>query len=163
MPSERLEAIRDALETIRMANGGVLTRTAVVDAARSKRSPLHREFDWDDKSAAQKQRLDRAQELITWVVVTTVYKAQHTTAPMYVRNPRAKTGEQGHVSLTQEDLTREDARNIVLAEVDRCEYNIIRARSVAAVLEAEHRYPGLSTQLEQMLEALIRIRGELAA
>lgn len=44
-------------------HGGVTTRD-VVDAARSQNSPLHRYFEWDDKIAADKFRLETARAML---------------------------------------------------------------------------------------------------
>jgi hypothetical protein len=156
-----LDTIRDELEKIRKANGGRLRRADIVAAASHKRHPLHDEFDWNDKTAAHKHRLERAQELITLVVLTVTHRARQITSVMYVRDPRVQTGEQGHVALTQEDLTRDDSRQIVFNEVDRCAACISRARAVAEMLEA--RCPGIMVQLQKMLEELIKLRDDLAA
>jgi hypothetical protein len=54
----------EELERITKANGGVLKAEDVVDTARSKKSPLHEYFDWEDGEAAQKWRLHQARQLI---------------------------------------------------------------------------------------------------
>ena len=48
---------------------GVLKPKTVVDEARSKDSPIHDLFDWDDSSAGEKYRLWQARELIAYVTV----------------------------------------------------------------------------------------------
>lgn len=59
----------ERMEKIRARKGG-LTPAAVVQDARSDRSPLHHEFEWDDRRAAAMQRLSRAGELIRYIAVT---------------------------------------------------------------------------------------------
>lgn len=54
----------DELERIRLGAGGVLLTESVVDAARNPLSPLHDEFEWDDKKAAHAHRLDTARHII---------------------------------------------------------------------------------------------------
>lgn len=48
--------------------GGVTTRD-VVDAARSKNSPLHKYFEWNDKVAADKFRLRQANDMLSAIRV----------------------------------------------------------------------------------------------
>lgn len=43
---------------------GVVTPAGVLDAARTKTSPLHDFFEWDDSKAAEKYRLSQAMEMI---------------------------------------------------------------------------------------------------
>jgi hypothetical protein len=158
----RKDIIKDALEKIRRANNGRLTSEAVVRAATNPNHVLHREFEWDDRKAAAHQRLDRAQELIArYVTVVVIHKSMKIKAPFYVRDPEAGPHEQGHVALTSEHLDRVAATEIVLNEVERCESAITRARNIAGVLDKS--FPGLSDELEQMLEKLILIRRKLAA
>jgi hypothetical protein len=58
------QVIGEALETIRLENGGELHPHAVVADARDAKSPLHRYFEWDDKKAAEAHRMDQARALI---------------------------------------------------------------------------------------------------
>lgn len=59
------QKIGSALAKIAEENAGRLTPTAVVDAAQSPKSPLHRHFEWDDSKAAAAYRLDQARALIS--------------------------------------------------------------------------------------------------
>jgi hypothetical protein len=66
--SERVRAdpqlIGEALEAIRVENGGQLHPQAVVEGARNPESVLHSHFEWDDKKAAELHRTDQARALI---------------------------------------------------------------------------------------------------
>jgi hypothetical protein len=57
------EGAHKELEKIRKRQGN-LTPSAVVEKARSKSSPLHRHFEWDDVKAAEIQRNERARSMI---------------------------------------------------------------------------------------------------
>jgi len=57
------QAAGERLEKLRAKNNGLIPAT-VVDDARPKASPLHRFFEWDDTTAAQKHREQQARELI---------------------------------------------------------------------------------------------------
>lgn len=60
----------EELERIRVGHNGRLTQEAVVIAAKSKASPLHDAFEWNDKRAAHQYRLDQASYLIRSITVT---------------------------------------------------------------------------------------------
>lgn len=62
------QAIGESLEQI-AEKTGALTPGAVVDAARSPRSVLHRHFEWDDQKAAEQHRLMQARDLIASIHV----------------------------------------------------------------------------------------------
>jgi hypothetical protein len=58
------QQIGEALERIRLDNGGELHPRGVVEGARSPTSPLHRHFEWNDRKAAEAHRVDQARALI---------------------------------------------------------------------------------------------------
>jgi hypothetical protein len=70
------QVIGTSLEDIRNSNGGEIQPKAVVDAARSKKNPLHQHFEWDNLVAAEAFRLEQARELIRSVrIVDTSVKS----------------------------------------------------------------------------------------
>jgi hypothetical protein len=162
MSSERRNHIREELERIRQANGGILTADAVLEAAKDKKNVLHSEFIWEDKKAALVQRLERAREIIiTYATIVVINKSRVIKAPMYVRNPNAASDEQGHISINPDEIREDDARRVMLNELARCEAAIQRARNVTAVLATQ--YPNLDVELENLLAGLVRVREDLAA
>jgi len=60
--------IGPVLTRIEGRDGSIQTE-AVVEEASGKNSPLHDYFDWDDKSAARKHRLQQARVMIGAIVV----------------------------------------------------------------------------------------------
>jgi hypothetical protein len=65
---QRPSEIRDELHRLVHRHRGELRPEQVVEAAKSKDSPLHASFEWDDTEAAQQYRLDQARNLIRAVV-----------------------------------------------------------------------------------------------
>lgn len=59
------------LERLRKRHNEVLTPRIVVEDARSPASPLHPVFEWNDKRAAEKHRLEQAGYILRAVVVVT--------------------------------------------------------------------------------------------
>lgn len=76
----------DELERIREENNGLLTVTAVVEAAKDETSPLHKHFDWDDTHAAEKYREWQARALIQKCKIT-VENRPDTVIRAYVSVP----------------------------------------------------------------------------
>jgi hypothetical protein len=63
------QAVGERLESIR-AKQKALTPEIVLSDARSKNSPLHEFFEWDDGRAAERYRIDQAGHLIRSIAVT---------------------------------------------------------------------------------------------
>jgi hypothetical protein len=66
----------ERLERLRAKHGGLTAQIVVADA-RSMRSPLHDDFEWDDERAAHEFRLEQARDMLANV---TVRYEQHTEA-----------------------------------------------------------------------------------
>lgn len=62
----------DELERIRQKYNGRLLSAHIVTEAKDKESPLHPEFEWNDKKAAHFYRLDQAGSIIRNIVVVNV-------------------------------------------------------------------------------------------
>lgn len=69
-----MKGLREELQRLQKTHGQ-LTPQIVLTAARSPKSPLHMEFDWDDKVAGDQWRLDQATRLIKRVKVKFVDSA----------------------------------------------------------------------------------------
>lgn len=68
VPQEAAVEIRSVYER----TGGHGLPAAVLEAAKPKSSPLHRYFDWSDKSAAEAYRLTQAEDLVRRVRVRVI-------------------------------------------------------------------------------------------
>ena len=76
------QIIGGELERIREEHGG-LTAKIVVDEAKPKGSPLHNQFQWNDKKAAEEYRLQQARHLVA--AVTVVWKNDDGSKTQAVR------------------------------------------------------------------------------
>ncbi len=65
----KAQVLGEVLEKIREANGGELSAKLVVESATPKKSPLHRCFEWDNKTAADLYREDQARYIIRSIVI----------------------------------------------------------------------------------------------
>lgn len=71
-----------------------LTPAAVVDANRPEDAPLHKAFDWDDESAAEKYRLYQARNIINCILtVAEKENGEQTDTRAYVRLTEAESYE----------------------------------------------------------------------
>jgi hypothetical protein len=124
---------------------GLATPAAVVEAARDPSSELHFLFDWDDASAAQKQRLQTARMIIRSVV----YRVQsiganvndYTAAFVSVRETAEDDDEvqgtpdkQGYASITRV-LSEEKLRKQMTAALARDMGVLIRKMETIRALE----------------------------
>jgi hypothetical protein len=62
---------------------GVLTPENIVEAARSKKSVLHKAFEWDDSIAAEHYRLQQARTLINNIEVTIISDGEERNISVY--------------------------------------------------------------------------------
>lgn len=89
---------------------GKLTAESVLDSARSKRSPLHTRFEWNDTVAAHEYRLEQARQMIRLCV--TVVEGQTVRAFVHVRSA-------GTYAPTEEVMATTDWRDEVLRDFRR--------------------------------------------
>lgn len=145
--------ILKALQEIERANGA-LTPQAVVDAARCRSHPLHSCFEWDDKIAGEKYRLEQARALIRSVRVVIETQTLPIRTIYYVRDPRCSPEEQGYVSLPVLRSNAELARDAILQEFERAVAALKRAKALARAIEAEDVIDALIRQVVSGRDAL---------
>jgi len=97
----------ETIEAIKEKNCGQVTPDDVVSAARDEENPLHNVFDWDDASAANKQRLHIARLLIGSIVVT--YKHHESVRANYsVKIGSATSDKEKRAYVGIEEATKPD-------------------------------------------------------
>ena len=104
----------EELEQIRLDNDGLLTVSAVVEAARNEASALHKHFDWDDNSAAEKYREWQARTLIQKCRVT-LNDREETVIRAYVSVPTDR--KEGGYRAVHEVLEDSTMRESLLMEI----------------------------------------------
>lgn len=132
----KLNLIRVRLAKI-LATEGTLTPDAVLKDAKSVKSPLHDEFEWDDSVAAQSYRVTQARDLIARVRVEVITTTRTYKVPAYVRDPNAATDEQGYVSVVALKDDRSRAIDVLRNEAERTAALLQRTRDLAAALDLE--------------------------
>lgn len=102
LDSDRSREIVKALDVHKFEIGinRELTPAEIVEAARPPESLLHGFFDWNDKSAAEKQRLDTARRLIASVRLLT-FERGIMTFRAYVSIREAPADERRYERITR--------------------------------------------------------------
>lgn len=154
MTKEQKEAIAKRLEKLASLNGGRLTPDAVLQDARSKSSPLHDQFEWDDSEAAKQWRLSQARELIRSVRIEIQTETRIVSTVCYVRDPAAGE-EQGYVEVAKLRDDKSLARDALMAELRAASALFERAKSLAEALGLAHELEVASDQVESIREMLL--------
>jgi|SRR5215472_15389160 len=108
------QEIGEALDAIRLANGGELHPHAVVDDARDPKSALHTHFEWNDAKAAENYRVDQARALIRCI---RVIDDDDRSRPAYL-SIRTDDGVTGYRTF-QDVLSSADLRQRLLEQAER--------------------------------------------
>lgn len=82
------QRIGEALAKVTDANKGRLTPSAIVEAAKDRRSALHKHFLWDDAKAAQAYREDQARELVRCIRIEGVDSDEPIRAFLSVKDAK---------------------------------------------------------------------------
>lgn len=154
MDAKLKSQMKARLQKICEANDGLLTPDDVLKDARSKSSPLHGWFDWDDSSAAHKHRLYQARRLINVIEITPVRTERvELTVPEYIRDPR-QGDKQGYRQTVAVRSDEELAKESLLYEFERAVGCLRRARAVASGL-------GLEAELEDLIAKTIHVQKQV--
>ena len=147
--------LKKRLARIAGLHGGRLTPDAVVEDAKSPKSPLHEHFDWDDSVAAVKWRIEQARTLIRQVTVTVTSGTRTVCVPFYIRDPSAGA-EQGYVATAQLRTSEGMARDALRAEMIAANAICERALGLA-------EYFGLAAEIGHIKDRIAVIQQHLAA
>lgn len=91
----------DILDALAEENDGLVTAEKVVDVARPTESPLHDDFEWDDKVAGQAWREETARKMMRSIVVITEPTEDKPAAPVrYFHNVITEEGR-GYMPLAR--------------------------------------------------------------
>lgn len=144
------EAIKAELERIAGENGGLLTPDAVVEAAASKSSVLHGEFEWDARKAAHAYRVEQARSLIRSVRVVITTERTTISTVGYVRDPDLEAEDQGYVSTASLIGDKERARRALDAEFARAAAAMRRAQELAVAFDLAGQVSAVADTIDMM-------------
>lgn len=114
-----IEAIKEELEALVV--DGALDPERVVEAARNPNSSMHKQFDWDDSTAAHEHRLSQARALIKRVKVNVIRTDNEVVrVSSYIRSPSGSGYEQ--------------TQKVMVNQADRITVMLITLASCATML-----------------------------
>lgn len=137
------DLLKEELERIRLANGGLLYEEIIVAAATSEGSPLHAAFTWDDSAAAEKWRLEEARTLIRRVYVRVERpESEPVTLRMYASLGTDRLAGGGYRAIS--DILSDSERCAELLKTALAELQAMQARystlaELAPVFEATEK------------------------
>ena len=92
------EIVGKELERLEKTDGKIIPER-VVELAKSRRSPLHNYFTWDDEEAANRHRLEEARALIRSIVVEYEIEREQKTMVRAFYNVTDEKKGRGYVNL----------------------------------------------------------------
>ena len=129
------------------AGGGNLTGRAFVDDATPETSPLHPLLEWDNEICGDEYRLSQARAIIRSVHITYVTEKYVTVAPVYMKNPDERSG---YTTLAALRTDEDRAREALISEFIAVRGRLVRARSIARVLDLESEIDALLTGVAEI-------------
>lgn len=153
MDDQKRNAIAKRLEKLTSLGGGRLTPEAVVQDAKSKTSPLHDQFEWDDSEAGKQWRLQQARELIRSVKIEIQTETRVVSTVRYVRDPAAGA-EQGYVEVAKLRDDKALAKDALMAEMRAASALFERAKTLAEALGLHQELQIASEQVQAIQELL---------
>lgn len=129
------------LEVVRQMNGGVLTKEAVIDFARSSNTALHAAFTWDADDAQAKLLLIEAGRVIR-AAVTMLPRPDDALVPVRAYVTVARNTYRTITAVLQDEDDMEVLLRRMRLDVDR-------------VLERYRRYASLAPHIEAAMGALV--------
>lgn len=139
---EEMRKLKDraVIETLKQleAQKGILLPEDVVAAAKSKKSPLHDYFTWDDHRAAQEHRLQQARQLISITVEYIGSESHGREQRVFVslRQDRDQGGYRSLVSVMQSPNLRDSLLQDVLEEMAFFRGKFAELKELAVVFAA---------------------------
>lgn len=136
------QAVGERLASLAGQVGDGLTPRAVVDDARSPKSPLHPCFEWDDAKAAEEYRVEQARAVIQRITV--VIEERPTEPVRAFVSMRAEEGRRyrSTIDVLRDPVSREQMLDEARGELSawREKYKALEELSdVFAVVDAQHQ------------------------
>jgi hypothetical protein len=151
-------AIHRRLQELESKRRGVLTPDAVVADAKSKKSPLHSYFEWDNGKAGHAWRIEQARTLIRSVMVVVRTDKQSVSIVAYVRDPDQEAGDQGYVSTLRLLDDKDRARAALVEEFSRAAAVMRRARELATAFALEPNVDDITRRIERVAKRVPQAR-----
>ena len=112
------DQLKKQLLKIQKHNGGSLSPSAVVDAARAEEHPLHGRFEWDDSKAGEAYRIEQARRMIRAVVTVINTGGAEIETRAFVSLSTTKGTPEPYININAVTNSR-DLMDVLLADARR--------------------------------------------
>lgn len=139
------------LHRIAAQHSGKLRPVDVVAAAKSKTSPLHSKFEWDDSAAAQRYRLWQARQLIAVTVEYIGSGDEAVLSRVFVSltSDRKKGGYRTTVAVLSDTERRKQLLSDATEEMERFEQKYAELKELASVFDAMRKVRSTGSRRRQ--------------
>ena len=146
-PSVDANTVGGVMEEIERRNG-VVTSELFLEASRAEDSPTHGVFEWDDGIAAERYRLNQAQNTICAVRV--VIRDEQDGAVS--RGP-----QRAFVNIVPDDKKRGEYMNVIDAMANEATRHIVLMRAVRELKSFQEKYADLA-ELADVFKAIASVK-----
>ena len=140
-------------------DAGVVEPQRIVEAAKSKTSPLHTYFEWDVSVAANRHWVDQARDLLQRYRLEVVYEDREINVPHYVHDVSQAQGAQGYIPTLQ--VKKENVSETLLQALYPSLSHLTRAVGIAAVHKKKlpkgyyKKLTNVETQIQDVIDTLL--------
>lgn len=129
-----LPKVLQHLHKLEQSRGRINTHE-LIDSAKAQSSPIHKYFDWDDKTAAEKFRRSQAVRLVSSIVMIPENSKDQVEIPVFmsVRTTPADEKVKAIAYVSTNTVTRDPARLHEVVQKGKC--RLVRFRERYAFLE----------------------------
>lgn len=145
-------AIRD--ELLKLESESRLTPKAVVDRAKDPENPMHKMFEWDNKIAGARYRLQQARALISDFEVLVEVDERTYNLNEFVEQPQKQNKQQGYTSIHKLVDNKRLARDCVNRQLTIARTYADKSRDFAL-------YLGLVEHVGRIVKAIDDTLGEV--
>jgi hypothetical protein len=145
-------SVRAALASLETA--GRLVPEAVIEAAASPTSPLHRYFTWDNTEAAHEYRKQQARKLIRVVRVVVHQEELRIVRPAYVRDVSQEPDQAGYISVQHVRGDAEQAKATVVYYFSQARGCLSRAVEIAEAVGCGEETKAALAAVDRLLRRL---------
>lgn len=136
------EIVGKEIEKISSQHDGKITPKLTVEEAKDPDNPLHKLFDWNNKTAGHKWRLQQARNLIGSLVIDIVIKDPEEVRAFINLNIK----DQGNVYCSFSDVVNDDEKlNLIIEEERR------KLRAISNRLRIYERFRGLAIKIDELV------------
>ncbi len=103
--NKEAQVIGKTINRLRDANGHV-TAGRIVESAKTRKSPIHKYFEWKDSRAGEQYRLQQARDLINHIVEVVIIEGEKVDQRSFFA---VSTPTEGRVYVTVEDAVENES------------------------------------------------------